>query len=1032
MDEARNREQLDKAIDLCGDLLYKNYLHTLKANNIKEVAINEASNIRIIKLNKFIYNVKENNLEKFTSTLNALNSIEATLGYIIYGDEKGIEIYLLVKTQVTQVTVALDTLKNGLMGNFPGIELERIYNEDQETLLSNKLFDKDTFTHISSIVAIPKEKNEQLETDIQGIEKFIEAMIGENYTAMFLAKAVDKQTLQNVRVGLENMYTLLAPFRETDFSFNESESENISKSLAEGLTTSVTNTLTNTNGTSRAESRSHTLGASVGVTSTTGAEGSLAPCGIGGKVTQSIAINATANYSHTRGKTDTTSESQSDSKGEQRGTSNTQTDTTGSATSEGRSYSFKAENKNITELLKRIDSTLERIQQSEDMGMFNFGAYFLTSSEHISIRAASTYLGIIKGKGSGVENSFMNTWNKEEESFSGMIEALKQLEHPTFSKQDMGDLITPTTMISCQELARGTSFPYQSVQGLPVMQFIPFARNISTYEQTVNTKINLGSIFHMGQKETTPVNIDVDSLTMHTFITGSTGSGKTNATCKLIDEVTKKGVKVLIIEPAKGEYKDVFGGRDDFKVYGSNPMITDVLQINPFSFPKDIHVLEHIDRLIEIFSACWPLYAAMPAILKEAIEVCYEKSGWDLQTSISISGIYPTCKTLLEVLPQIINASAYSDELKSNYIGSLVTRVKSLTNGLVGNMLKGIDTDYEVLFDSNVIIDLSRVGSMETKALMMGMIFLKLYEYRMNSNDFTPRLKHLTVLEEAHNLLRKSQSGSSEGNNVQAKSVEMIANGIAEMRAYGEGFVIVDQAPCILDDAAIRNTNTKIVLRLPDERDRQLVGKAALLTDEQITEISRLRVGVAAIFQNNWLEPILCKMDRHEKSYNYKAPYKSYAQLNESKKRLIELLLIKTSGELKQITEKEAERLYDYIDTQLVDVQTRNYLKVSIQEMVQTQTSKSLYDEKKAPQKLRALNELVDASDTIQRAVELRDANQMTIELVNKFNLILGLQKEQTFELIRHLLAYRALEGENLQKQIYHEWVEFVQGGKVR
>ena len=41
----------------------------------------------------------------------------------------------------------------------------------------------------------------------------------------------------------------------------------------------------------------------------------------------------------------------------------------------------------------------------------------------------------------------------------------------------------------------------------------------------------------------------------------------------------------------------------------------------------------------------------------------------------------------------------------------------------------------------------------------------------------------------------------------------MITNGIAEMRTYGEGFIIVDQFPNLLDPSAIRNTNTKIILR---------------------------------------------------------------------------------------------------------------------------------------------------------------------------------------------------------------------------
>ena len=48
----------------------------------------------------------------------------------------------------------------------------------------------------------------------------------------------------------------------------------------------------------------------------------------------------------------------------------------------------------------------------------------------------------------------------------------------------------------------------------------------------------------------------------------------------------------------------------------------------------------------------------------------------------------------------------------------------------------------------------------------------------------------------------------------------MISNAIAEMRTYGEGFVIVDQSPNAVDISAIRNTNTKIIMRLPDEQDR--------------------------------------------------------------------------------------------------------------------------------------------------------------------------------------------------------------------
>ena len=131
-------------------------------------------------------------------------------------------------------------------------------------------------------------------------------------------------------------------------------------------------------------------------------------------------------------------------------------------------------------------------------------------------------------------------------------------------------------------------------------------------------------------------------------------------------------------------------------------------------------------------------------------------------------------------------------------------------------------------------------------------------------------LQHITVLEEAHNLLRRTSTvQSQESSNLQGKSVELLTNMIAEMRTYGEGFIIADQAPALLDMAAIRNTNTKIILRLPDEEDRKLVGKAAGLNDDQIVELSRLDTGVAAVYQNHWLEPVLCKVEFFNKERAY-------------------------------------------------------------------------------------------------------------------------------------------------------------------
>ena len=89
----------------------------------------------------------------------------------------------------------------------------------------------------------------------------------------------------------------------------------------------------------------------------------------------------------------------------------------------------------------------------------------------------------------------------------------------------------------------------------------------------------------------------------------------------------------------------------------------------------------------------------------------------------------------------------------------------------------------------------------------------------------------------------------------------MITNSIAEMRTYGEGFILVDQAPSMLDKTAIRNTNTKIILRLPNQEDKEIVGYSTNLNDEQIRELSRLETGEAVVYQNDWLQAVSCKID---------------------------------------------------------------------------------------------------------------------------------------------------------------------------
>ena len=567
-------------------------------------------------------------------------------------------------------------------------------------------------------------------------------------------------------------------------------------------------------------------------------------------------------------------------------------------------------NYNVKHALELLDKQMKRYEKSTAMGMWDFAAYVISENQNVASNVAHSYLGLTQGEESYMSSDAINVWRgdvSEREASDFIYEYLRQLRHPVFGlnpdyltlaekhkdektgkdiqeKEEFysGDLqsmycfptiVTATTPLSGKELAYSLNFPQKSLAGLPVIQCARFGRNIclSDGEDIPEDSITIGNIFHMDNTENTSVSISLNSLASHTFITGSTGSGKSNTVYQILEKASKTGVNYLVIEPTKGEYKNVFGSNSDVEVYGTNPALSKLLRLNPFSFPKDIHVLEHIDRLTEIFNVCWPMYAAMPAVLKRAIEKSYEDCGWDLSGSTNEYGsdLYPSFADVTRNIREIIDTSDYDVENKGAYKGSLITRLSSLSNGLNAMIFTNNEIASEELFDSKVIVDLSRVGSSETKSLLMGMLVLKLQEHRMTQGLMNANLNHLTVLEEAHNLLKRTSTEQPvEGGNLVGKSVEMISNAIAEMRTYGEGFIIADQAPGLLDMAAIRNTNTKIILRLPDLSDRELVGKAANLNDAQITELARLPRGIAAIYQNEWIEAVLCKVDKHESEGN--------------------------------------------------------------------------------------------------------------------------------------------------------------------
>lgn len=670
-------------------------------------------------------------------------------------------------------------------------------------------------------------------------------------------------------------------------------------------------------------------------------------------------------------------------------------------------------NYNIKHALELLENQMKRLEQSTALGMWDFAAYVLSEEYDVANNVAHSYLALTLGEESYMSKSAINVWkgnvDEERESAKEIAGYIRELRHPIFGlKQDMiaedraynvyPSIVTATTSLSGKELAYSLNFPQKSIAGLPVLECAEFGRNVVTYDvdQGEREELELGSIFHMNHVENNKVALEKKSLASHTFITGSTGSGKSNSVYQILEKARKKDVKFLVVEPAKGEYKKVFGLYKSVSVYGTNPALTPLLRINPFSFPKGIHVLEHLDRLVEIFNVCWPMYAAMPAVLKSAVEKSYQDCGWDMIRSVNKYGeeLYPSFADVARNIKDIIDNSEFDQDNKGAYKGSLLTRLESLTNGINGMIFVCDEISNQKLFDENVIVDLSRVGSAETKSLIMGMMVLKLQEYRMTNDDMNAELKHLTVLEEAHNLLKRtSTEQSSESANLLGKSVEMLSNAIAEMRTYGEGFIIADQAPGLLDMSVIRNTNTKIIMRLPEQSDRELVGRAANLNDDQIQELAKLPCGVAAVYQNEWVQPVLCKVDKHKESgkpYEYSSEEDTY--IDDAERGVSDSLLdcIMNKELFRKSNKREMQKLKGLVIKSKLSTQVKkdlvDYLSCDDEESLET-LRLLIFDFLSADQAIKASKQCNDINEWVRSVVDglnpsVKDYSKRQIDLV--------------------------------------------------
>lgn len=409
------------------------------------------------------------------------------------------------------------------------------------------------------------------------------------------------------------------------------------------------------------------------------------------------------------------------------------------------------------------------------------------------------------------------------------------------------------------EVAILTRPPQDEYPGYEIIEYFRFGVQGSSFKGTV---INVGDVVDLDRNTGNSFRIPRRDLAKHALIVGTTGSGKTNTSKLLLDQIWDggRGIPFLVIESAKSEYRNLLANPrfKGLNIFTMGDETTSPMRLNPFHVPDGILVQTHIDYIKLLFSAAFVLYPPMPYVLEQSIQEIYEDRGWDLARNLNFRGTgsprtFPTLADLAAKISNVVGRMGYDDRLTMDVTAGLLARINQLRMG--GGKGPMLDTrkslDNSILFEEPCVIELKQVVSDEEKAFLIGLLLIRLNEHcEIRATDVGRELYHITLIEEAHRLLRNvsTEQGSDVVANPKGRAIEVFANILSEIRAYGEGFFIAEQIPTKLAPDAIKNTNLKIVHRLVSRDDREQIGGAMNLNTAQTRFLSTLPVGEAVVY----------------------------------------------------------------------------------------------------------------------------------------------------------------------------------------
>ncbi len=361
--------------------------------------------------------------------------------------------------------------------------------------------------------------------------------------------------------------------------------------------------------------------------------------------------------------------------------------------------------------------------------------------------------------------------------------------------------------------------------------------------------ITVGTLKSSSNRDT--IGFELRDLAKHMLVVGTPGSGKTTFSVSLLDRLWKEhNIPFLVIEPAKNEYRALIKSIPDLQIFTPGKNFISPFVFNPFVPPKNVKLETYKSTLKTAFEAGVSMSTPLDKIFEETINNCYSDFRWlDTYTSDDKGTVF-NISDFVRCFQQTFDEIGYTGDARN--IGRAgVVRLNSLVN-LFDNYFS---IPIEDLLKKPTVIELAAIENMDQKALIIALLLLSVLAY-VNANYVGDGgLKNVILLEEAHVLLDADTNSGQGDANPSAVAQRLVKRMLAEIRSYGVGIIVADQSPRKVSTDVVALTDMKMVFRLVEGVDKQMIGDSMGMTDTQVQRLPKLKPGEAFLFFNKLDEP---------------------------------------------------------------------------------------------------------------------------------------------------------------------------------